>query len=303
MRRLELVRILVAGLVGSLFLLGCSADADPVQDVKRQSGDLADASPPAYDKYVALGDSYTAAPLVPNTDVANGCFRSDNNYPALVADRLDIDNLVDVSCSGARTRDLTHRQPTVRNASVPPQFSALSRDTDLVTLGIGGNDFDLFHTLVATCSIAPRAGGSGSPCARRLRARGVNLIGETQKISTRVENAVREIRRRAPEATVVLVGYLRLAPSTGECRALPFAQGDYAFGAQVSQALNDSIERAARRTDAKFVDMYAVSKGHDVCADDPWVNGQQTVEGEALAYHPFAEGMDAIAEELVKALE
>lgn len=40
-------------------------------------------------KYVALGDSFTAGPLVPVTDVASGCFRSDHNYPTLLAERLE----------------------------------------------------------------------------------------------------------------------------------------------------------------------------------------------------------------------
>ena len=48
--------------------------------------------------------------------------------------------------------------------------------------------------------------------------------------------------------------------------------------------------------------MHAASAGHDVCSDEPWVNGQTTVEGEALAYHPFAEGMEAVADEVVGAL-
>ena len=32
-------------------------------------------------RYVALGDSYSAGPLIPTTDLAGGCARSDHNYP------------------------------------------------------------------------------------------------------------------------------------------------------------------------------------------------------------------------------
>ena len=303
MRRFELLRVLVAALAGSLLLLGCSTGGDTVQAAKRRAEDATDTTPPEFKHYVALGDSYTAAPRVPTTDVANGCFRSDGNYPALVAERLDIAKLVDVSCSGAKTRDLTHRQRTVGDTTVAPQLAAVDRNTDLVTLGIGGNDFDLFGTLVATCSKLRRTGAGDSPCADTLRARGVDLVAETREIGTRVEAAVKEIRRRAPRTSVVLVGYLRLAPSTGRCAQLPFAPGDYAFGQRVSRALNAAIERAARRTRAEFIDMYAASRGHDVCSEDPWVNGGQTVEGKALAFHPFAEGEAAVAEQGVKALE
>jgi hypothetical protein len=38
------------------------------------------------DLYVALGDSYTSAPLVPHqVGMPAGCARSDQNYPSLVA--------------------------------------------------------------------------------------------------------------------------------------------------------------------------------------------------------------------------
>lgn len=287
-------------LVGALLLGACSSadTVDSLDDLDRRAEDLAEPAA-GIEKYVALGDSFTAAPLVPTTDIADGCFRSDGNYPSLVAEQLDVTELVDVSCSGARTRDLTARQATVRDASVPPQLRALDRDADLVTLGIGGNDFDLFHTLVATCSRLGLDGRAGSPCSERLESRGVDLVARTDDISDRVEDAVRRVQRRAPEAAVVVVGYLRLAPEDGRCRDLPFAPGDYAYGARVSEALNEALERAARRTGATFVDMHERSEGHDVCADEPWVNGHRTVQGEALAYHPFAEGMEAVAEEVV----
>lgn len=298
-------RVVSAALAAALLLGACSSAADSVDsvdDLDRRAEDLAQASPMGFERYVALGDSFTAAPLVPTTDLADGCFRSDSNYPSIVAEQLDVAELVDVSCSGAETRDLTRRQPTVRDATVPPQLAALDRDTDLVTLGIGGNDFDLFHTLVATCTKTGREDPTGSPCADELGQRGVDLVARTDEISDRVAEAVGQVRRRAPEATVVLVGYLRLAPSEGRCRDLPFARGDYEYGAEVSEALNEALERAARRTGVEFVDMHAVSEGHDVCSDEPWVNGHRTVEGEALAYHPFAEGMEAVADEVVGAL-
>jgi lysophospholipase L1-like esterase len=292
-----------AALAAALLLGACSSPADPVEEVDRRAEDLVEAPPERFGRYVALGDSFTAAPLVPTTDLADGCFRSDANYPSLVAEQLDVAELVDVSCSGASTADLLNRQSTVRGASVPPQLRALDRGTDLVTLGIGGNDFDLFHTLVSTCTATGREDPIGSPCADELARRGVDLVARTREIGDRVAGAVEEVRRRSPDATVVLVGYLRLAPPpTGRCRDLPFAPGDYAYGARVSRALDAALERAARRTGAEFVDMHAASEGHDICADEPWVNGHRTVEGEALAYHPFAEGMEAVADEVLATL-
>lgn len=257
---------------------------------------------PPFASYVALGDSFTSGPLVPTTDLAGGCFRSDHNYPSILAERLDVVEVTDVSCAGADTSDLTAPQQTVNDAEVPPQLDALDESTDLVTMGIGGNDFHLFSTLVQTCTQLRSADPAGSPCTDRLDALGLDLAATTERISRRVAEAVRRVRERAPEARVVLVGYLRLAPTEGRCKALPFARGDYAQGVRLSRALNQALGRAARRTGATFVDMYAASEGHDVCAREPWVNGARTVEGRALAYHPLAEGMAAVADEVAAAL-
>jgi lysophospholipase L1-like esterase len=282
-----------AVLAGGLLLGACSAaDVD----------DVTDASPPDIDTYVALGDSFTAGPLIPETDIADGCFRSDGNYPALVAERLDIAEVVDVSCSGADTGDLTGRQSTAAGATVAPQLRVVRPDTDLVTLGIGGNDFGLFHTLVSTCSRLRQQDPAGSPCADELDRRGVDLVARTADIGDRVEEAVREIQRRAPDATVVLVGYLRLAPAEGRCADLSFAREDYELGREVAEALNDALARAARSTGVEFADMHSASEDHDVCADEPWVNGRHTVQGEAIAFHPFSSGMQAVADEVVEAL-
>jgi lysophospholipase L1-like esterase len=296
-------RLLVSGLAAVLLLSACSSTAESVDSLERDVEDVTDASPPSIGRYVALGDSFTAGPLVPTTDVADGCFRSDGNYPSLVAERLDVDRLVDVSCSGARTRDLVRPQRTVGNAEVPPQLRALTRDTDLVTLGIGGNDFGLFETWLGTCTRLGRAAPAGEPCTERLQDDGTDVLSRTDQIGARVERAIRRVQRRAPQARVLVVGYLRLAPADGRCRALPFAEGDYETGVEVQRSLNDALAAAADRTGVGFVDMYAASDGHDICADEPWVNGVETVQDEALAYHPFPAGMEAVAEQIVERLD
>ena len=247
-------------------------------------------------RYVALGDSYTAGPLVPTTDLADGCLRSDHNYPSLLAARLDLD-LEDVSCSGATTRDLVRRQPTFRDTSVPPQQRAVDRRTDLVTVGIGGNDLGLFSTLVQSCLGLRDLDPSGSPCADsdvgQGMLRGLGTIGDN------VEQSLIRIRERAPQARVVLVGYLRIVPSTGSCSGrLPFAGGDVTFGDRVIRGLAGELEEAARAADVDYVDMYAASRGHDVCSAQPWVNGRESTPGVAAAFHPLLSGMRAVAGEL-----
>ena len=253
-------------------------------------------------RYVALGDSFSAGPLVPTTDLASGCARSDHNYPSLVADRLRVQKFVDVTCSGAKTRDLAGVQRPFSDSRIPPQLDAVTPDTTLVTLGIGGNDLGLFSTLVRTCTRLRATDPQGAPCTRTLDATLPDLQAVTQRISGHVVRALRAIRAKAPRAEVVLVGYLRLVPDRGTCPGLPLAAGDYSEGRRITRALDRALERAARRTGTTFVDVYAASRGHDICSAEPWVNGSVTDRRKALAYHPFASGMRAVAREVLAVL-
>ena len=118
-------------------------------------GPTAAASAPV--RYVALGDSSAAGPWIPD-EIDSTCLRSNRNWPHVLAGRLRA-ALTDVTCSGAKTTDLAGRQAGV----VPPQFDALRRDTDLVTLAIAANDVELGGAFV-TC--ANRAPGSAT-CRER----------------------------------------------------------------------------------------------------------------------------------------
>jgi len=288
------VAVLLAGLV---LTAGCTASAGPTAD---PSPSLSTSAAPAFRSYVALGDSYTAGPLVPTTDVAQGCFRSSGNYPSLLAKRLTVQRFTDVSCSAATTRALTHPQHTFGDANLPPQLRALRADTDLVTLGIGGNDLDLFASLVQRCVRLRASDPTGAPCTRVESPAAWSRT--TARIGRRVATSLREIHRRAPKATVVLVGYLRLTPDHGTCPGLPLAAGDYALGRSVSRSLDDALRAAARRTGSTFLDSYALSAGHDVCSAHPWVNGATPDQQRAAPYHPFAVGMRAEAAALATLL-
>src|SRR5207237_9511985 len=77
--------------------------------------------------YVALGDSYTAGPVIPVLQPDPlGCLRSDHNYPHLVAPFLALPVFRDVSCSGATTDDMTQPQDVTLGPPNPPQFDALN---------------------------------------------------------------------------------------------------------------------------------------------------------------------------------
>lgn len=298
---MRLAVLLATGLLAACSGAPAAPPADRVPDGSR-SGQREAAPTPAPVRYVALGDSFTSGPFVPVTDLASGCLRSSGNYPSLLARRLRAASFVDVSCAGAGTADLTGGQRTLVDARVPPQLDAVEADTTLVTVGVGGNDAGLFARLTGACLGAAPRDRAGAPC----RAAVAELERERALASTGrdVMRVLLAVRRRAPDARVVLVGYPRIAPRAGGCPGrLPHTGSDLALVDDVQRALNDALRRAADRARSDFLDMYAASRGHDVCARAPYVQGVRTDRSRALALHPLPRGMRAVAAELAGLLE
>ncbi|HKS45985.1 MAG TPA: SGNH/GDSL hydrolase family protein [Amycolatopsis sp.] len=248
--------------------------------------------------YVALGDSYTAGPLIPSQRLYPlGCFRSTSNYPAQLAIRLGVWSFTDVSCSGADTGDMTAAQDVTLGQN-PPQLDALRPNTDLVTLGIGGNDYDVFGNVVGTCPTLRESDPVGNPCQRHFTVDGIDTaMAAIAHTKDNIVAVLSEIHARAPRAKVLAIGYPRIAPPTGTCPdILPFADGDYGWLNHVEEALNAAVSSAAA-TDGKtaYIDTYHPSLGHDACSAAPWINGQETKTLEAAAYHPYYAGMRGVA--------
>ena len=254
----------------------------------------ATAALPASVDYVALGDSYSAGPLIPaQRPDPLGCLRSTNNYPAYLAGYLDVSTYRDVTCSGARVKDFFHPQDTIIQGPSPaPQVHALSGTTDLVTVGIGGNDFGLFGSLIDTCEKVRSRDPKGAPCRKHFTEHGVDTkLRDARRIEGHVRHALRAIHREAPHARVLIVGYPRLLPESGTCHAVPFARGDYAWGRHVERTLNASIRRAAAKTGSAYVNLYPSTQGHDACAGKrAWINGSKIDYTKAANFHPFKIG-------------
>lgn len=291
-RRRLLVRSLTALLGAALALPPVVSTAPAAAD----DGDIAPAGVRTYTEYVALGDSFSAGPLVPQQrpDML-GCLRSTNNYPAFLATYLTtVRTFTDVTCSGAETTDMRQRQRTIVPGPSPaPQLDALTPATDLVTLGIGGNDYGLFGSMIDTCQEVASQDPDGAPCKRHFTVDGVDTKKrDARRIQPRIGRVVREILQRSPGAGVFVVGYPRLLPEKGTCAEVPFAAGDYTWGNQVERILNRSIRRGAENNGATYVNLYPASRGHDACAGDAaWINGSELKPAEAAHFHPYLRGM------------
>ncbi|MGN6252680.1 MAG: SGNH/GDSL hydrolase family protein [Marmoricola sp.] len=256
------------------------------------------ASPGGIGRYVALGDSYTAAPGVPRPTGPATCFRSDRDYPALAAAALHPSAFVDRSCGGATTADMTKAQAS----GVTPQFDALTPQTDVVTVGIGGNDLNVFGILVGYCVQAAAGDPQGAPCTDALRKNPQRVQQALGTIRRNVTQVLRGVRERSPHATVLAVGYPQIVPAHGTCAAIPLATGDYPLGRRVNRGLDRAVRSAARTAGVGYVDIWSASAGHDICAADPWINGIHNAPGKAIPFHPFEAEQQAVARLVVRAV-
>lgn len=238
--------------------------------------------------YVALGDSAAAGPLIPNQDINLACLRSDNNYPAVAAKALGA-RLTDVSCSGAKITDFTGRQ----FGFLPPQYDALNSGTDLVTLTIGGNDIGLVQAALSCVNLLPEP--FGFSCADRFNAGGKDSLGAAIAAwAPQVGQALDAIRAKAPNAKIVVAGYGTYIQRDGCYPVQPIWARDANYIQASVDKLSAALRDQAASRGATFVDIAAVSAGHDTCAAPT----KRYLEGlipttAAAPLHPNAQGMAA----------
>lgn len=238
-------------------------------------------------EYVALGDSSAAGPLIPH-QIDLACLRSDRNWPHVVAERLGAE-LTDVTCSGATTGDLSGRQ----FGFVPPQYAALSPDTDLVTLAIGANDIQMGVVVPSCVRLGPE--GTAPTCRSGYTAGGTDQLAERiAATAPKIAAALDEIGRRSPYAEVLVVGYATYFQPGGCWPREPFWAGDADYVQGTFDRLHRMLAEQARRHGARYVDIRTPSAAHGVCASvaEKWMEGA-TVTSPAAPYHPNAKGMTA----------
>jgi hypothetical protein len=250
----------------------------------------------AAERYVGLGDSFAAGPLIPLQIRPFGCLKSNNNYIHIVQRRKGFAEFRDPSCSGAETEDMTRPQGVSPRPN-PPQFDSLSADTVAVTLTISGNDIG-FSSIAEDCfSPTPNP---GSPCKDQYTAGGQDRISQRIAQTAALVDAVLDgIRERSPGATTFVVNYSALFPHEGPgCwPQMPVAEGDVAYLRDKQEELNTMLADQAAANDAWLVDVYGASVGHDACAPPllRWV--EPYVPASAAApLHPNLIGMRAFAD-------
>ena len=276
--------VLVAA-VCAVLLAGCGAGGFDQSAPERPTG------PTTFKNYVAIGDGFAAAPYLGADVSKTDCLRSATNYPSQVARALQVATVTDVTCTGATTADLTATSsPPGSKRKLAPQLDAVTKDTDLVSIGVGIEDNGLLQNMFRVCQAEPCGTQVlGPPLARQIDAYGASIA-----------TIVRTIQDVAPNATILVVGYPQIMPKEGRCDALPpSTEKQLSVAYSVLGQVNGFLRSAAFQTGASYIDVAEISDDHTACSAEPWVSGATTKKGTSQALHPVAAEQQAVAQAIV----
>lgn len=183
--------------------------------------------------YVAMGDSFSSgegnAPFEVGTDEddVNKCHRSASAYPHWLSQTpsLNLEHASFVACSGATTENVLYGGTTVGAWNESPQVDALSVDTKVVTITIGGNDIG-FGDFAIACVVPNGECDSSTTIYDTTMAKIHNVLPGS------LVDVLTEIASRTTDAKVYVIGYPYITPSSGldslpiQCSYLSSTAGD-----------------------------------------------------------------------------
>ncbi|MEU0656936.1 SGNH/GDSL hydrolase family protein [Streptomyces albogriseolus] len=239
---------------------------------------------------VAMGDSYTsgegAGSYSPESDRDHGdsdwnaCRRSPNAWPRKVTlpnQTKSIGALADsfdpalgfqfTACSGAKTWQMTQGNPYAwgldGNFHEKTQIDsgALSEDTTLVMLTIGGNDAR-FDNKIQTCVM------EGCPSEASMKADIDNAVAETRTV-------LEQIHALAPNATISLMGYPLLFSRTQACSTLVSASQRVILNdmAEYFESEQRELALSMSASNVRYRSPQAAFEGKRICDSPEGING------------------------------
>jgi lysophospholipase L1-like esterase len=215
--------------------------------------------------YVALGDSYSSGTGTRSYIVdGTSCLRSVYAYPSLISAARGY-TLNFRACSGAKIADVTNTQ-----------LSALGAGTTYVTISIGGNDAGFADVLTTCAQPAWLSNCNGAIDRAQSYIR--------NSLPAALSSLYAQIRSRAPQSKVTVVGYPRIFNGE-DCNLLTWFSGTEMTRLNATADLINSVT-SGRASAAGFSFANPTSRfvGHAVCDDVEYLNGLSNPVVES--YHP-----------------
>jgi lysophospholipase L1-like esterase len=251
-------------------------------------------------RYVALGDSYSAGEGVEDFEIGTdpGCHRSIAAYPRILQSDLSLGlgHAKFAACTGATTENILY---SGQNGE-PAQIEALTENTEVVTLSVGGNDV-AFASYVTGC-VWPGYCGPNSIVYDAMMD-GI----EAPAFKSNLVSVYEEVLSEAPNAQVYVVDYPYVSlsysaydPNT-DCGGLNLA-GTREVQEALNSVIKDAVEVEVNDSRLHLVETnYSGSPfvGKELCGNDGSVfHGLTTPLGYSV--HPKETGQELLAQ-IVKA--
>jgi DNA-binding beta-propeller fold protein YncE/lysophospholipase L1-like esterase len=243
-----------------------------------------------------MGDSFSSGEGVPPFRGLSKCHQSEQAYPRQVQVGYEEDtgirfHLDFVACTGAKVIDVYDGMN-----GHPSQLNGLTADTDLVTITVGGNDIG-FGPVLKYCLYFPH-------CQKDLDA---TVRASINALRIYLHGLYEDMRMRAPNAAILVLGYPGIFPSEGHCYSI--GSGELRWFQRVGDALDAAIKSQVQLAsnwrdddpEISFLDVGSSFRGHEACSDDPWVNGLDVLH-PPYSFHPNARGQTALAEAVLAAI-
>jgi lysophospholipase L1-like esterase len=221
--------------------------------------------------YVALGDSYSSGLGAGSYISSSGsCDRSTVAYSALWAAANHPASYVSVACAGATTSSV-----------ISGQLSALSDQTTLVSITVGGNDVG-FESVMETC-VLESTGSCVSAVSTAENQIATVLPGNMDRVLSAISAA-------APNAKVVVLGYPALYDLSRSSFCLGLSTTDRTALNQGAALLDQAVQAAAARHGDVFGDVRGTFTGHQICdGGSSWLHSVNIFD-ISESYHPTAAG-------------
>jgi lysophospholipase L1-like esterase len=178
---------------------------------------------------------------------------------------------------------------------VPAQIDAVTPDTQLVTVTIGGNDLNYVgKSFAARCS--PDGKSRSRPTEPCSEAAPVDSA-DYAKLEENLRAISQSVQQRAPQARLVFVQYVTVVPDE-LCEATPLSLNSAKAIAEIANKLAVITKKVAIETGAHVLPADKLSRRHTPCDAIPWATGLPLDfdRSNGAAWHPNAAGSLAIAE-------
>lgn len=277
----------------------------PINYPSGYAGELMSTTAPPV-KYVAMGDSFSSgegnAPFESGTDTSdvNECHRSPQAYPRLLLDELSLRQAF-VACSGATTHNVLYGGSGEGAWNEPPQVDALSADTEVVTITVGGNNvgFKYFAEACVTSDC-----GIGTSIYNSTLSKIANVL------PYELEDTYDTILQQAPNAQIYVLGYPHVTPAQppnpfpcsyleGTPNSDPYVNALAAH--HVTNLLNGAVETGVDEARVRnntgritYISMDGGTSpftGHDVCSSAPYFINLTLPQ--VYIFHPNQDGQIA----------